>query len=779
MAAGSSTIQQLLSRDGPVAQALADAGVPYELRPQQEQMCTSVALAMQQKSHLLVEAGTGVGKSFAYLLPAALRCVLHGEIVVVSTHTISLQEQLVAKDLPVIRRVLEILQERKQLPDAATPEGTPRELRPVLVKGRGNYVSVRRLKLASERQDKLFADPAAKRSLHVIEDWAYSTLDGTISTLPMLERAGVWDKVQSDSGNCMGKKCPTYERCFYQAARREMDAGNLLVCNHALFFSDLSLRSQDAGFLPAYDQVIFDEAHTVEEVAGEHFGVSLTEGRVQHLLTTLFQPRTGKGYLPQLSLVDGDTTGLDRAMRLVLQAQDTTKAFFEDLRALATRSKREGGEPARSWIQPGRASAGGGRAEPVVHRVREVHAVENALSGVMKELALRLRALRDQAKLDADRYELNAYAIRAELIAGDVGTLIEQALPASAYWIEVSGGDESFGRQRVTFAGAPIEVGPLLKERLFEQQCGVIMTSATLATGGTPQADGGANAAKESVGFAHVAKHLGCEGAAVLQLGSPFDYATQVRVYVEKPTLRRAPDEGVSDVPPDVFELGFATASDVMSRAGRRPDRQTPAWTLALSDAIARHVEATDGGAFVLFTSFATLRSVAAELAPAMARRAMPLLVQASGSDPWSPGVEGASGGAITGSRTAILQQFRADRRSVLLGAMSFWQGVDVRGEGLRNVIITKLPFDPPDRPLVQARGELIQARGGNPFMEDALPRAVLRFKQGFGRLIRSSTDRGRVVILDERVVTTRYGRLFLDALPQGVKIEVVRDDEE
>ena len=279
------TLETIFSPGGVLSSKLGDH---FEPRAQQRDMALAVAKAFRERSHLLVEAGTGVGKSFAYLIPAIKRCLEHNEIVVIATNTIALQEQLITKDIPLLSGLLD-----PDLPGDDDPSAEPRpRLRPVLVKGRGNYVSVRRLKLASERQVKLLGDPAARRSLHVIEDWAYETKDGTLSTLPPLERPGVWDKVQSDSGNCMGRRCPTYEKCFYQNARRKMEAANLLVCNHALFFSDLALRSQDVGFLPQYHHVVLDEAHNAEDVASEHFGISLAEGRVMHLLTTLDRKST-------------------------------------------------------------------------------------------------------------------------------------------------------------------------------------------------------------------------------------------------------------------------------------------------------------------------------------------------------------------------------------------------------------------------------------------------------------------------------------------------------
>ena len=313
----------VFSSDGPIADRLGDR---YEARPEQIEMAEAVAQAMSSGGRLLVEAGTGVGKSFAYLVPAIERCVTHGETVVIATNTISLQEQLVRKDVPMLMRVLgfgEIDAEDPSEPDPMSP------VRPALVKGRGNYVSLRRLELASRRQDKLFADARARGSLHAVEDWAQRTRDGTRSSLPQLESPGIWDRVQSDSANCMGRKCPNHEVCFYQRARRKMERSNLLICNHALFFSDLALRSRGVGFLPRYDHVVLDEAHMVEDVASEHFGVSLTEGRVNHLLSSLYIERGMKGFLPQLA--SSEEQAVSRALSAVQEARDASGAFFESL----------------------------------------------------------------------------------------------------------------------------------------------------------------------------------------------------------------------------------------------------------------------------------------------------------------------------------------------------------------------------------------------------------------------------------------------------------------
>lgn len=691
----------LLSDSGPIAAAL---GERFEARPEQLRMAAAVVKAMDQKSHLLVEAGTGVGKSFAYLVPAMLRAATLGDVIVISTHTIALQEQLVQRDIPLLQHALA---------DVLKP--LPREIKPVLVKGRGNYVSIRRLEQASKRQDRLFADPAARRSLHVIEDWALNTRDGTLSTLPMLERPGVWDKVQSDSGNCMGRKCNRYEQCFYQSARREMDGANLLVCNHALFFSDLALRAAEAGFLPDYHHVILDEAHNVEEVAAEHFGVSLSEGRVSHLLRTLYDTR-GKGYLPHLSLLVQDALLVEQAIHLVEQATHASRAFFDELHTLIRRSPDTPANDSKSRF----------RAEPSSLRIRQPGAAGNVVSPAFRELSMRLRTLKDTVKSEPDKYELNAYALRAEAIAVDAETLISQSLAGQAYWSEVTGRDDDAhaGRyQRVTLACSPIDIAPVLKEHLFSQKHSVILTSATLTT--RTIADDESSESAETA-FAYALTNLGCEGAAILQLGSPFDYAKQVEFIVDM--LAEGSNETVNGIAP-------------------------------LPARILHHIEATKGGAFVLFTSFATLNWCASQLAGPLSELGYPLLVQ--GRD---------------APRTQLLERFRESDKSVLFGAASFWQGVDVRGQALRNVIITKLPFDPPDRPLTEARYELIQSRGGDPFREDSIPRAVMKFKQGFGRLIRSKQDQGRVVVLDPRIVRARYGRLFMRSLPAAVTATIIKE---
>lgn len=682
----------LLGADGPIARALGEG---YEPRAEQLRMAALVEQCLTDRSHLLVEAGTGVGKSFAYLVPAIVRATAMQETVVVATNTIALQEQLVRKDIPMLQAAL----------------GELGACKAVLVKGRGNYVSIRRLKLASQRQDKLLPDAAARRSLHQIEDWVYETEDGSLSTLPALERPGVWDKVQSDHANCMGRKCPHYNECFYQNARRAMEGARILVCNHALFFSDMALRMRGTGFLPEYQHVVLDEAHGVEDVASDHFGVTLSEGKVAHLLSTLYHQKTGKGYLAQLELATGDIAPIERAVSRVMDAERAARSLFDDV----VRLVESGGAP-------------GGR-------IRRPDAIANPLTPAMNDLVLALKRVKDFVDQEPDRYEITAYIQRAGDIADAAEVLVSQTLDGYVYWAETKDSDESSRfSARVKLACSPIEVGPMLREHLFGREHSVVLTSATLSTRKVKEDE---PLEHQEMAFHHTLSRLGCEGARTVQMGSPFDYASQVELFVDTTVPNPQSGKDKADwksAPRESFEDAIASR-------------------------VHDHVVATDGGAFVLFTSFALLNRTASRLGPGFMAMGMDVFVQGR-----------------SGARGQMLEEFRNSPRGVLFGAASFWQGVDVRGDALRNVIITRLPFDPPDRPIVEARSERIRERGGDPFRDDALPRAVIRFKQGFGRLIRSAGDRGRVVVLDPRLVTTGYGRSFLAAVPPGVQVRRITD---
>ncbi len=694
-------VRWIFGDEGPLAETLDE----YESREGQTDMAVEIARSLNENRVVACEAGTGVGKSFAYLVPSILWAVDNRERVVIATGTINLQEQLVAKDLPFLAKVL------------------PREFEYSLLKGRSNFGCKR--KLAELEEEIESAEDDDREMLEELVAWSKKTKGGSLADMLWQPPQRVWERAMSETDKSLKVECQHYGECFYYQARRRASRAQIVVANHHLFFSDLALRRQSGDFgadmvLPGYSRVVFDEAHHLEDVASDHLGVRFSRLGVRQRLGRMRSKNGRRGALVRVAkklrskndpiAAEGvaKTYG-EQLSEVAEQIDDVFEEIEIDIeaeRADGTLRELTGDAETRVKIR----YRGADEEVPLWERIREsLLRVRGHLDTIVRLNARALETL-ERSRVDEETrkslaLELTSFAQRLIGFSDSVDRFCDYDDDGQVRWLDTREGGSAREPGAIGFSTAPISVAEDLEKSLFSKLKSITMTSATLSVAGRSDFLG------ERLGFAA----LPSERFSFCEHSSPFDFERQVLLAV--PT----------DIP-DPTERGYEEK---------------------LPELLLRLVTASSGRAFVLFTSYSLLRRMFDRLESALTAR---------GFRPLAQGRE---------QRSELLRRFIESGAGVLFGTDSFWEGVDVRGSALEHVIITRLPFRVPTEPLQEARLEEISARGGNPFAEFTIPQAVLRFKQGFGRLIRARRDRGVVSVLDRRLLTKPYGKTFFSSLPK------------
>lgn len=702
----------VLSSAGPLAMHLKG----FEARVEQKEMMRNVLEAYNQNHIALIEAGTGTGKSLAYLIPAMLWAIQNKERTVISTNTITLQEQLLIKDIPLLEKILKV------------------DIKAVLVKGMHNYVCQR--KLEETRHELLLLSPQEAEELHKIDAWNGSTRDGSRSSLPFAPSPALWDKVAAESDTCNRQQCPYYQQCHFFKARRNAQDAQILIVNHHLLFADLVYRAENIednpkenGLLPNYARLIIDEAHNIEDVATDYFASRLGQLDILRYMARLTAEKGGKvqGKLPLLkekllthyrqefsstlssiyNRLNIDIPGSRRD--LILIANETFSSFLEFTKHLANsegQSEESSQGDNKLRILPHHHTHPKWQ-DSLIPKARQCSQTIRSYAQSLGALLQDIKNLRDPVLDDQIKgivFEIDALAKRfvhfSDLLESFVS---DKPVEGKVRWIE---GQTLKTMVNTCLVDANLDISTILVKNLFEKISTIVLCSATLTT---------------EKHFAFIRSRLGLT-------------AEKLKTRIVKEYCYESPfnfrEQALLAIPTDL------------------PNPSDPKFMQAASERIWQALQASRGNAFVLFTSYAMLKSC------------YEVLEQKLKENRFNPLKQGDE------NRTVLLDKFKKTDRSVLFGTDSFWEGVDVVGDALRCVIIVKLPFKVPTEPLFQARSESIAANGGDPFRDYSLPQAIVKFKQGFGRLIRNKSDRGCIICLDNRVITKRYGGLFLSSLP-------------
>ena len=691
-------IENVLGKDGIIANKLDS----YELRPQQMDMALTIEKSIEENKHLIIEAGTGVGKSMAYLIPFIFWTVRNKKKVVISTYTKTLQEQLIKKDLPFLRNALRSANVNTRQNDLPGQEDKF-DFSYTLCVGGQNYLCLRRFNQL--QMHGLIDTKKEVKELQKIIQWEVQTKNGLRSELDFEPSQSVWSKVCRESDLCFGKKCIFYDDCHYYKARRREYKAHILVTNHHLFFANLV----NAGrVLPDFDAVVFDEAQTLEDVATSYFGIAISNFKVKFLLDSILNPKTGKGLITRLFKPSDKTVA---AIRETLdEARHASDLFFSEItEKYGTGSKTT--------------------------RIRKKGVINNYLSKPLSNLSGALESLLNLVTVEEERLEIFAFASRCRETNKNISIIINQELEEYVYWAEIEKRTNSLGLSnhkysRCSLFAAPINIAEDFEKQIFDKIRPVILTSATLSV------NGNFNYIKERLGIPDCtpAGHFHNEESdsdianggdfSEKIIGSPFNFSENALIYVP-------------DNIPD-------------------PNQEPDAYRHNITKQIKEIISLTQGRAFILFTSFEMLNAVYEKIEDDM--------------DTYTLFKQGDK------PRYQLLEEFKASQKPVLFGTATFWQGVDVPGEALKCVIITKLPFAVPSDPIIEARMELLKAQNKNPFMDYQVPQAITLLRQGFGRLIRTATDTGIVAILDPRIKSKFYSRHFLNSLPGCEKTSDIKD---